>query len=61
MHAEKRNTCKVSVRNPEGRRPLGRGLEDNKKQHGAVGQGPVAGCCEHGNESSGSIKCYEIL
>jgi hypothetical protein len=21
----------------------------------------VAGCCEHGNESSGSIKCAEIL
>jgi hypothetical protein len=25
------------------------------------GLGPVAGFCEHGNEPSGSIKCWEIL
>jgi hypothetical protein len=25
------------------------------------GQGPVAGCCEHGNELSGSIKWGELL
>jgi hypothetical protein len=25
------------------------------------GQGPVAGCCEHGNEPSGSIKGGEFL
>jgi hypothetical protein len=25
------------------------------------GQGPVAGCCEHGNETSGSIKGGEFL
>jgi hypothetical protein len=25
------------------------------------GQGPVEGSCEHGNEPSGSIKCWEIL
>jgi len=24
-------------------------------------QGPVAGCCEHGNEFSGSIKGEEFL
>jgi hypothetical protein len=24
-------------------------------------QGPVAGCCEHGNEPSGSIKGREFL
>jgi hypothetical protein len=23
--------------------------------------GPVVGCCEHGNEPSGSIKCGEFL
>jgi hypothetical protein len=25
------------------------------------GLGPVEGSCEHGNEPSGSIKCWEIL
>jgi hypothetical protein len=25
------------------------------------GQGPVEGSCEHGNEPSGSIKCWEIF
>jgi len=25
------------------------------------GQGPVAGCCEHGNKPSGSIKDEEFL
>jgi hypothetical protein len=25
------------------------------------GQGPMAGCCEHGNESLGSRKCWEFL
>jgi hypothetical protein len=25
------------------------------------GQGPVGGSCEHGNELSGSIKCWEVL
>jgi hypothetical protein len=23
--------------------------------------GPVEGSCEHGNEPSGSIKCWEVL
>jgi hypothetical protein len=23
--------------------------------------GPIVGSCEHGNESSGFIKCWEIL
>jgi hypothetical protein len=26
-----------------------------------LGYGPVGGSCEHGNEPSGSIKCWEIL
>jgi hypothetical protein len=25
------------------------------------GSGPVEGSCEHGNEPSGSIKCWEVL
>jgi hypothetical protein len=25
------------------------------------GQGQMLGCCEHGNEPSGFIKCWEIL
>jgi hypothetical protein len=25
------------------------------------GKGPVEGFCEHGNEPSGSIKCWEVL
>jgi hypothetical protein len=25
------------------------------------GYGPVEGCCKHGNEPSGCIKCWEIL
>jgi hypothetical protein len=25
------------------------------------GEGPGEGYCEHGNESSGSIKCWEVL
>jgi hypothetical protein len=25
------------------------------------GQGPLAGCCEHGNEPSGSIKDEEFV
>jgi hypothetical protein len=24
------------------------------------GQGPMAGSCEHSNELSGSIKCWEV-
>jgi hypothetical protein len=26
-----------------------------------LGQGQVAGCCEYGDEPSGSIKCGEFL
>jgi hypothetical protein len=28
---------------------------------GGSGLGPVEGSCEHGNEPSGSIKCWEVL
>jgi hypothetical protein len=27
----------------------------------SLGKGPVAGCCEHGNERSGSTKGEELL
>jgi len=26
-----------------------------------IGQGEVAGCCEYGNEPSGSVKCGKFL
>jgi hypothetical protein len=34
----------------------GRGLDSS-----GAGEGKVAGCFEHGNEPSGSIKCGEFL
>jgi hypothetical protein len=35
---------------------------DGKEQAGSgAGQGHVAGCCEHGNESSDSIRCEKIV
>jgi hypothetical protein len=62
----------ISIRKPEGNRPVGtptRRWEDNIKmdnkeivlEGGGInsfgsGQGPLAGSCEHGNEPSGSIK-----
>jgi hypothetical protein len=65
---EIRNAYKILVGNPEGRRPLGRSsyrLEDNvgKVWTGFIllRIGTVAGCCEHGNEPSGSIKGGEFL
>jgi hypothetical protein len=40
-------------------------LKRKIKGHGldlsGLGQGQMAGCFEHGNESSGSIKCGEFL
>jgi hypothetical protein len=53
---------------PEGKRPLGRprrrwvdnikiGLRD---RYGSE-EGPMEGSCEHGNETSGYIKCWEVL
>jgi hypothetical protein len=48
---ETRNACRIVVVKPEGKRPLGRLKRrwvDNIKM-------------EHGNEPSGSIKCWEIL
>jgi hypothetical protein len=61
------------VGKPEGKRPLGRSRrrwEDNIKMDlreigwggmDWIDLGPVEGSCEHGNEPSGSIKCWNVL
>jgi hypothetical protein len=67
---EERKVYKVSVGKPEGKRPLGRpkrrwedGIRMDLREIGlgscgldstGSGQGPVAGCCECGDEPSGS-------
>jgi hypothetical protein len=67
---EKRRVYKVLVGNPEGKRPVGRpmlrwedGIRMDLREIGlggcglestGSGQGPVAGCCECGDEPSGS-------
>jgi hypothetical protein len=68
---EKTNGYRVLVGKPEGKRTLGRSRrrwEDIRMDLREIGwggmdwiQGLVAGSCEHGNEPSGSIKCWEIL
>jgi hypothetical protein len=72
---QKRNAYLILVGKPEGRRPLGRPRRrwvDNVKmdlermgwyglERSGSGQGKVECSCEHGNEPSGSIKCWEIL
>jgi hypothetical protein len=57
---EERKVYKILVGNPEGKRPLGRprrswedGIRMDLREIGS-GQGPVAGCCECGDEPSGS-------
>jgi hypothetical protein len=68
------NVSRILVGKPEGKRPLGRPrrrLVDNNKMdlrmvmygldRSSSEYGPVEGSCEHGNESSGSIKCCEVL
>jgi hypothetical protein len=67
---EERKVYKVLVKNPEGKRPLGiprsrweNGVRMDLRETGlggcgldstGSGQGPVAGCCECGDEPSGS-------
>jgi hypothetical protein len=70
---EVRGAYNVLVGRPEGRRPLGRPRrrwEDNMKMDlRGIGFGDVdwihlaqdRGSCEHGNETSGSIKFGEFL
>jgi hypothetical protein len=70
---EKRNSYRILVGKPEGKRPRRR-WEDNIKLDLreilwggmdcidlALDRRPVEGSCEHGNEPSGSIKRWEIL
>jgi hypothetical protein len=74
---ERRGSYKVLVKKSEVKRPLGRTRrrwENNIKMdlhevgcggyglnRAGSGYGQVTGCCECGNEPSGSIKCGEFL
>jgi hypothetical protein len=67
---EKRNAYRLLVGKPEGKRPLGRPrrrwVDNVRMDLGEVGWGDVdwiglASCCEFGTESSGSMKCWEIM
>jgi hypothetical protein len=69
----KRNASSILVGNPEGKRPLGRWVDNinmDLRELGWVGMDWIdlaqdrdqwRGSCEHDNELSGSIKCWEIL
>jgi hypothetical protein len=76
MHGAKRNTYRILVGKPEGKRPQGRPRrrwENNIRMDlRDIGWGgmewidlaqdrAMEGSCEHGNEPPGSIKCWEIL
>jgi hypothetical protein len=73
---ERITSYRVLVRKHEGKRPLGRyrrrweditkvDLQEIRWRRGvdlsATGQGQLTGCCEDGNEHSGSIKCGKFL
>jgi hypothetical protein len=72
---QKRNAYRILVGKPERKRPLGRPchrwLDNIKNDLREIGLGsmdwiclrigPVEGCCEHGNEPSGSIRFWEVL
>jgi hypothetical protein len=76
-NGEKRNGYTILVAKPEEKRPLGRPrrrwldnvtrdlTRDRMELYGldpsGSGYGQVVGSCEHGNEHSGSIKCWEVL
>jgi hypothetical protein len=67
---ERRGVYRVLVGRPERKRPVGRprckdnikmdltgrGIDGGELDSAALGQGPVAGFCEHCDEPSGSIK-----
>jgi hypothetical protein len=73
-NVEKRNAYRILVGKPEGKRPTGRPrrrwVDNMKMDIGEIewlwygldrtgsGWGPVEGCCEHGNEPPGTIKCW---
>jgi hypothetical protein len=65
---EIRSVYNTWIENPEGKRPHRRTQELMEGCWGNMvgdssgsGQGPVVGCCEHGNELSGSIKGGKFL
>jgi hypothetical protein len=74
---EERKVYKVLVGKPEGKRPLGRpksrwedGIRMNLREIGlggcglgstGPGRGPVAGCCEFGDEASGSCATELVI
>jgi hypothetical protein len=74
---EKRNAYRIFVGEPEGKRPLGRprrrwvdNIKIDLREKGwdgvdwtglAQDRDQLEGSCEHGNEPSGSIKCWEVL
>jgi hypothetical protein len=68
-HVRGRGAYRVLGGKPEGKRPLGRAgrrWEEDLQEWGSVawtgsGNGQVVGCCECGNEPSGSIKCGGFL
>jgi hypothetical protein len=75
-NGEKRNTYRILVGKLEGKRPLGRprrrwvdNIKIDLKEIGWDGMDwidlaqdrELEGSCEHGNESLGSIKCWEVL
>jgi hypothetical protein len=56
-----RNAYRILVGKPEGKRPLGRPRLRWVDIKMDLRKGPVEGSCEHGNELSVSIKCWEVL
>jgi hypothetical protein len=73
---EKRNAYRILVGKPEGKRPIGRRshrwVDNIQMDLREVGWGrmdwidlaqdrPVESSCEHSNEPSGSIKCWEVF
>jgi hypothetical protein len=68
---EKRNAYRILVGDPEGKLPLGRPrrrwvkilkwILDRMGWYGLDWSGSVKGSFEHGNEPSGSIKCWEVV
>jgi hypothetical protein len=70
-----RTTYRILVGKPEGKRPLRRprrrwvdnieidlrGIGWDGLDRTGSGWGPVEGSCEHGDEPSGSLKCWKIL
>jgi hypothetical protein len=71
-NGEKLNTCRILVGNPERKRSLGRPrlrwMDNDKVDLRGIGCGGMGwiglaqeSSCEHGNEPSVWIKCWEIL